>query len=45
MIARGLIGVPALPEESTLVIVAFAFAGVGALSLADLVGHQEGSAP
>ena len=45
MIARGLIGVPALPEESTLVIRAFAFAGVGAPSLADLVGHQDGSAP
>ena len=45
MIARGLIGVPALAEESTLVIAAFAFAGVGAPSRADLVGHQEGSAP
>jgi hypothetical protein len=45
MIARGLNGVPALAEESTLVIAAFAFAGVGAPGLADLVGHQDGSAP
>jgi hypothetical protein len=45
MIARGLIGVPALPEDSTLVIRAFAFAGVGAPSLADLLRHHEGSAP
>ena len=45
MIARGINGVPAMAEESTLVIRAFAFAGVGAPSLADLVGHQDGSAP
>jgi hypothetical protein len=45
MIAHGINGVPAMAEESTLVIAAFAFAGVGAPSLADLVGHQEGSAP
>jgi hypothetical protein len=45
MIARGLNGVPALPEESTVVIAAFAFAGVGAPSLADVLRRQDGSAP
>ena len=45
MIAQGLNGVPALPEESTLVIRAFAFAGVGAPSLAELLRPRAGSAP
>jgi hypothetical protein len=45
MIARGINGVPAMGEESTLVIRAFAFAGVGAPSLADLMRGRAGSAP
>jgi hypothetical protein len=45
MIAEVVVGRPVIAEESTLVIRAFAFAGVGALSLADLLRHQEGSAP
>ncbi len=45
MIARGVIGVPSLAEESTLVIRAFAFAGIGAPRIADLLRHQDGSAP
>ena len=45
MIAEVVVGHPAIAEESNLVIRAFAFAGVGALSLVDLLRHQEGSAP
>jgi hypothetical protein len=44
-IARGLPRGPVMTEESTLVIRAFAFAGVGAPSLADLLRRQDGSAP
>jgi hypothetical protein len=45
MIAEVVVGRPVIAEESTLVIRAFAFAGVGALSLADLLRHHDGSAP
>jgi hypothetical protein len=44
-IAQAVVGRPVIAEESTLVIRAFAFAGVGAPSLAELLRPRPGSAP